>query len=91
MNDKKVNKVMLDCYREIYLNSTPSADFDQLVAGAKLNEFGQKVIDFNDYVIEEKKFDEITSTIIKKNRIKEPYKRMIRNSILLGCSPKFKK
>jgi len=87
----KEEKAMWECYRLLYANSTPSANFDELVENAEFNERGQKEIDFNAYEIEEEKFFEIVDGVLKTNKIKGYRAQAFRNSILLGCSPKFKK
>lgn len=87
----KEEKAMWQCYRLLYENSNPSANFDELVENAELNERGQKVIDFDSYEIEEEKFYEIMDGVLKENKIKGYRAQAFRNSILLGCSPRFKK
>lgn len=88
---KKEEEAMFECYRLLYANSEPQADFDKLVENAEFNERGQKVIDFNAYEISEEKFSEILEDIIKKYKIKPAYRASaFRNSIYLGCSPKTK-
>jgi hypothetical protein len=88
--NKKVDKIMLEIYRELYKNSTPAADFDELMENAELNQFGQKIIHYMDYKIEKEKFDEIVETKLKGSRLDEWYKRGIRFNIYLGCSPAYK-
>ena len=44
--EKRIENAMLNCYRELFANSTPKGDFDKLMEEAELNEFGQKVIPF---------------------------------------------
>lgn len=87
---KKEEKIMLEIYRELYLNAEPSADFDELVANAELDEFGRKDIHFMDYEISQEKEDEIIEKHLKKNRVNAYMRRAITASILLGCSPKTK-
>ena len=66
----KEDKAMWECYRLLYENSNPQANFDELVENAEFNERGQKVIDFDSYEIEESKFFEIMDDVIKRNKIK---------------------
>ena len=80
-----------ECYRKLYKASTPSADFDELVNNAPIDENGQKVIDFMGYEICEYEFSEIVDEVIKKHKIKTHRITPFKNSIYLGCSPKFKK
>jgi hypothetical protein len=44
-----------------------------------------------DYEIEESNFEKILDSHLKGRRIAKLKQRMIRNTILMGCSPKFKK
>jgi hypothetical protein len=89
--DKKYNDAVMTCYIELYKQSTPSADFQELMDNATINDRGQKEIPFNDYEIEEKLFDSVIDSVIKKYKFKNWEARGLKNSILLGCSPKFKR
>lgn len=85
--EKLIQKVM-DIYTEMYAKSEPSADFNELMKNAEINELGQKVINFNDYILDAKVGDEI---IRKHCRwLREYDKKQISFSVLLGCSPKYK-
>jgi hypothetical protein len=87
-----IDKAIMHCYRELYANATPPASFNELLENATVNEQGQKVIPFLDYEIEESKFDEIIDDTIKVYKIKGTIlKQSFKNTILFGCSPKFKK
>ena len=79
-----------ECYRRLYKAATPSADFDLLVENATIDEMG-KHIPFLDYEIEEDKFESIIEDVIKEFKIKPSHKQPFRVTIMLGCSPKFKK
>jgi len=87
----KEEEAMRECYRKLYKASTPSADFDELVNKASIDENGQKVIDFMAHEICEYEFSEIVDEVIKKHKIKTHRVTPFKNSIYLGCSPKFKK
>ena len=89
---KRIENAMLDCYRELFANSTPKGDFDKLMKEASTNEFGQKVIPFMDYEIDEKDFDTILQKYVddKLLKLSKYEKRGFSISIHLGCSPKFK-
>lgn len=90
MTDKKVESIIHDIYVELYLNSTPPANFDELVANAKVNERGQKEIPYMDYYLPIEDIERIISEKCKK--IDKYWSNKIRTSILLGCSPSsFKK
>ena len=87
---KKVDKALMHCYRELFANATPPVSFDKLIEDAELNEIGQKVIPFNDYEIEESLFNEIVEDTIKIYKIKKDIRQAFKNTLLFGCSPKFK-
>jgi hypothetical protein len=92
MTNKNIDKALMHCYRELFANSTPAASFDELLKNSTTNERGQREIPFMDYEIEESKFDEIIDDTIKVYKIKGTIlKQSFKNTILFGCSPKFKK
>jgi len=92
MTSKSIDKALMHCYRELFANSTPAASFDELLKNSTTNERGQREIPFLDYEIEESKFDEIIDDTIKVYKIKGTIlKQSFKNTILFGCSPKFKK
>jgi hypothetical protein len=89
---QRIENAMLNCYRELFANSTPKGDFDKLMEEAEINEFGQKVIPFMDYEIDEEAFEDILQKYIEDKSLKlsKYEKRGFSISIHLGCSPKFK-
>ncbi len=87
----KEQQIILDIYRDLYKEATPNADFDKLVEEAPTNSRGQKDIGFMNYEISESKFNEILDRHLKGRRITKIKQKMISNTVLLGCSPKFKK
>ena len=89
MKDKNIDEAIMDCYRELYANATPPASFDELLKNATTYGQGQKVIPYNDYEIEEDLFEKIVKDTIKHYKIKKYIRVPFRNTILLGCSPKF--
>jgi len=89
--EKKFDVAMMDCYVELFANSTPPADFKELMDNAPINERGQKEIDFMAYEIDEEKYNEIVDSTIKKHKLKGYDKRVFKINISLGCSPKFKR
>jgi len=92
MTNKSIDKAIMYCYRELFANSTPSVSFDELLKNSTINQEGQREIPFMDYEIEESNFNEIVNDTIKVYKIKGSIlKQNFRNTILLGCSPKFKK
>ena len=87
----KEEKIILDIYRELYRESTPSADFDLLILNAPLNELGQKVIDFNAYEIHPDKMEDILDKHLSNRGLYKRRREDLRSYIYLGCSPKYKK
>lgn len=85
---KKIENALMECYTELYKNSCPSVDFQYLIDNAKKDIFGRKIIDFDSYEIEEKKFDEIIDIIIKKYKLKPYESKQFKTTIYLGCSPR---
>jgi len=89
--EQKNDAAIMDCYVELFANSTPPADFKELMENAPINERGQKEIDFMAHEIDEERYDEIIALMIKKHRFKGYKVQMFKNTIALGCCPKFKK
>jgi hypothetical protein len=87
---KNEEKAIHECYRRLYKSSTPSADFDELVKNASINESGEKQIDFNSYEIDYEKYHQIIKDVIKEYKIQKWKRQLFHNTISLGCSPKFK-
>lgn len=85
--NKKEEQLILDCYRELYKKAIPSANFDELVEKATINKRGEKEIQFNNYEIDDTLLHEIIDKHAEKIKIKWRSLR-IKNTILLGCSPK---
>jgi hypothetical protein len=85
--EKKLFDAVMNCYKELYKEATPSADFDELVANAPVNEQGQKVVDNNAYRLSSKKYEEIVEAHIKKNKLKAYEAKGFRIEIYLGCGP----
>jgi len=85
----KEEKLIRDCYRELFANSEPSADFDALMENATINNRGEKEIPFMDHEIEDVLLYKIIDKYAKQLKPKWE-RRRFKNSILLGCSPKTK-
>lgn len=88
---KKKNKdeeILNELYRKSYAASTPYADWDELLEKAELNEFGQKVIPFNDYTCPKEKLEEIFDETMKKYKVSESKRKAFSFHFWLGCSPK---
>jgi len=83
-------KIIHDTYKELYLHAEPSADFDELVANAVLNNRGEKVINYLDYEISASLMDSIVSSFEKRYKMSTHDIKGYRFAIYLGCSPKTK-
>lgn len=93
MKRNKITEAVFDCFRELYANSEPSADFDKLLEEAPTNKEGQKVIDFMAYEIEENKMTEIVDrhkAKLKKKRVSPILIDAFSFNVYLGASPKTK-
>jgi hypothetical protein len=88
--EQKLFNAAMDCYRELYKEATPSADFDELVANAPINERGQKVVDYNAYRLDKFKYEDIVEKHIKKNKLKGHEAKGFRIEMYLGCGPSSK-
>jgi len=85
---KKEDKILYEIYSRLYKASSPSADFEELVANAKINEEGKRVINFMDYEIDNDVMDNIIETVLKENRVRKDQRGKYKTTIYLGCSPK---
>lgn len=90
-SQKKLNKMVDDLYREIYKNSSPPADFDELVKNAQYNEWGRKEILFKNYKIKESLFDSLLKDYFVGKRLTKYEKALITNTLLLGVIPDWEK
>jgi len=89
---RKLNwqKIIHDTYVELYNNSEPKADFDELVANATINDRGEKVIPFDDYSISKESMELIIQSFIKRYKINKYMAGQYSMCMYLGCSPKTK-
>lgn len=88
MRQSRDEKILYDFYRRAYKAATPSANFDELVENATINERGEKVIDFNAYEIDEETLDQIIKDIFKQYRIPLYRRKAFSFEFHLGCGPK---
>ena len=90
-NLSKDEKIIWEIYRRLFKNSVPKGDFDELVKNATTNAAGQKEIPFMNYEIEEELMDDIIEKTLIEYKVKTRYKRkLFKQTIYLGCSPKTK-
>lgn len=86
MKKDKLVEACFDCYRELYKEATPSADFDELVENATIAKDGRKVIDYNAYTLDRNKYQEIVEKHEKKVPVR--YRKGFHFEMWLGCGPK---
>lgn len=88
--NNKIDVIILNIYRDLYLNSTPKGNFDELVENASLNELDEKEIPYLDYEISLEKEKEIFDKHLKNKKLTKLTQQSIYNTVMLGCSPKTK-
>lgn len=93
MKRSKLEKIFMDCMRELYSNSEHisgiKGDFDKLLEDAQINERGEKVIPFLEYYIDEDIYSKITDKYFGENvkGLNRYYRNMLSIGIHLGASP----
>jgi hypothetical protein len=85
---ERLNKIVMEIMKELYVNSIPSADFDELVENAPIDEYGRKNIRFDDYEIDDTIMDNIMNYHFKKNRLTKYEKNIVSANVYLGPSPR---
>lgn len=85
---KEPQDVLHDIYVELYAKSVPSADFDELVKNARIDEEGNKHIDYMAYVLDVETYKEIVDRHIKESKLSAIYKRALNIEAYLGCGPR---
>lgn len=88
MARSRLSDIIMKIYRELYANCTTPVDFDLLVAASEVDEEGKKIIPYMDYEIDSDLFDEIVNKIMKKHRLKQGERSIVKWNVYLGCSPK---
>jgi hypothetical protein len=83
MKTSKINEIMLEIYRALYKEATPSADIDELIASGESKKEGF----FNNYYLEDSRQEEIIRDILKTKKVSKNYKDLIYRSIILGAAP----
>ena len=74
---------MLEIYRALYKEATPSADIDELIVSGESKKEGF----FNNYYLEDSRQEEIIRDILKTKKVSKNYKDLIYRSIILGAAP----
>lgn len=90
MKKDRFTELCMDCYRELYRNATPSANFDELLEKAEVDNDGRKVIDYNSYYLDDEVYHQIVNKY--KSKIKSKYEKQVFNfQMYLGCGPRTSK
>ena len=90
MKQSRDEKILFDFYRRVYKAATPSADFDELLENATINERGQKEIDYNAYEIDDEIMEQIIKDIFKQYGVPVYRRKAFNFEFHLGCGPKTK-
>lgn len=85
---KRLGEIVMEILAELYANSTPSVDFNELVENASIDKDGRKVIPFDDYEIDDTTMRNIVNYHCKKNRLTKYEKSFVSASVYLGPSPR---
>lgn len=88
---KNIDKALLQCYVNLYKKANPSADFNELLKSAPLDDRGKKIINYNDYTITEFELEDTIKNIIKEFKIPKRLHKAFKNTIYLGVSPRILK
>lgn len=84
----KDEEIMLELFRRAFAVSTPPGDFDELMAKAETNEFGQKVIPFMDYECPHEVMEKILEDAMVEFKVPKHRIKAFSFNFWLGCSPK---
>lgn len=82
-SDKKLWEICKEIYHEMFKNSNPSADFNEIIISGKSKEKDF----FMKYYLHIDKQVEIVDDICKKHKITGYDKRKVSTTVHLGCSP----
>ena len=78
-----MNKILRECYQELYKKAKPSADFDKLIETKE----AKKPQWFMRYYLPDDKQEEIIRAICAKHSLSKRETQVFVNSVLLGCAP----
>ncbi len=84
---KNLEVIVNEIYKQLYLNSTPKADWEELKSSSPKSELGIE-IPYNNYSIDKELMDSIIQKYTKG--LSTHNKNRIKITIYLGCSPRFK-
>lgn len=83
MKSSKIDDIMLEIYRALYKEASPSVDIDELIKSGETKKEGF----FNNYYLEDSRQEEIIRDILKTKKVSKHYKDLIYRSIILGAAP----
>lgn len=87
----KLEKAYYSCMTKMYQASEPSANFQELLDNADINENGLKDIHYENYLIDRDVAVEIFDETVKEFKIPKHQITYLSRAVWLGASPKFKK
>lgn len=88
MNKKKLKKVYNDIMRQMYLEATPSLDWDELLKAPKKVKEG---FDYDDHYLPIERQREIAYIHLSKVKLSSKEEYALEFNIWLGCAPTSKK
>jgi hypothetical protein len=83
MNDKKLSDIVIEVYRELYKNSEPKADFNEMMKTGETKKEGF----FENYYLEQDRQQEIMDEVMSRYKLSKYEKHDISVNVNLGCSP----
>jgi len=83
MRNKDLWIICMNIYRQMFKESNPPADFDELMETGE----AQTENFFMKYYLSQEREAEIIDEICKENKVNKWKKEMIKNTVYLGCSP----
>ena len=87
----RLQELIYECYRELYREAEPSANFDELLEAAPLDEWGRKVIQYNDYYLPREKFESIANKHKNKMKMNNMEEHSYEFMVYLGATPTCKR
>ena len=94
MKEEKIQEIYFDILRRLYKESTPPADFDELMEEVKRNNDkdgqGRLKIPYEDYEIDRNRYDEIVEEELGRHKLTYREKEALKFLAYLGAGPKSK-
>lgn len=80
---EKADEIVFECYRRMYAEAEPKADFDKMFESGECKEKDW----YLKYFLEEKRQDEIIDEVAKKFKLNKWIKKKLYTTVTLGSSP----